>query len=275
MLKRIITAVIGICIIVPVLCFSDTFAFPALMSLLAAIGIFEFLRCVKLLKNFTISVSSIAIVALFPIIARYVNRGRLFEILFALTFLILIILFINVIFDSKSVDIEKAGLTFTFCIYIGFSFASAVILRDYEDFGRYTYLMIFFGAWETDTFAYFCGILFGKHKLLPKISPKKTIEGSIGGIIFCIISFIIFGFVMKRINGITPNLPILISAGFITSIVSQTGDLIMSAVKRKFDLKDYGKLFPGHGGVLDRFDSVIAVAPFLLIISMLFSFFIE
>ena len=109
----------------------------------------------------------------------------------------------------------------------------------------------------TDTFAYFSGYLFGKHKLIPKISPKKTIEGSIGGVIGSIVCCIIFGYIFKL------DIIQMIIIGGLGSVIAQIGDLFASAIKRYVGIKDYGKLIPGHGGILDRFDSVILVAPFV------------
>ncbi|MBQ8214245.1 MAG: CDP-archaeol synthase [Clostridia bacterium] len=132
------------------------------------------------------------------------------------------------------------------------------------------------GAWVTDTFAYFCGMLFGrggKHKLIPDVSPKKTVEGSIGGTVFCILAMVIFGIIINSIADLRANYIVLIGAGLLASIVSQIGDLCMSVIKRTYGIKDYGKLFPGHGGVLDRFDSVLAVAIVLAALCSFFNFF--
>jgi len=135
--------------------------------------------------------------------------------------------------------------------------------------------MIFIGAWSTDTFAYFTGKFFGRHKLPPKIrdvSPNKTIEGIIGGIVFCAAAFVLYGFIiakMKRFDA-EPNYIILACAGILTSLISILGDLAMSAIKRNYYIKDFGTIFPGHGGILDRFDSVMAVAPMIMIISAIF-----
>jgi phosphatidate cytidylyltransferase len=141
--------------------------------------------------------------------------------------------------------------------------------------GKYIYLLIFLGAWVCDTFAYFTGKFLGKHKLIPEISPKKTIEGSIGGIVFTIGAFVLYGFIVNKNFGdeIKLSYILLVVLGLASSIISQVGDLVASAVKRQYDIKDYGKLFPGHGGVLDRFDSVMLVAPITYVIFLIASFF--
>ena len=127
-------------------------------------------------------------------------------------------------------------------------------------------ISVILAAWVTDIFAYFTGKLVGKHKLCETISPKKTIEGSIGGTVFCAIIFIIYSIII--FNETTPIYAymFMVTVSVVLSVVSQIGDLTMSLIKRKFGVKDFGSLFPGHGGVLDRFDSLIAVAPVFLII---------
>ena len=116
--------------------------------------------------------------------------------------------------------------------------------------------------------------MLGKHKLIPAVSPKKTVEGAIGGVVFCVLATVLFGFIIEKFFntfGIArANYLVLIIAGIFASVVSQTGDLIMSVIKRHYGIKDYGKLFPGHGGVLDRFDSVLAVSLILAVICTYF-----
>ena len=140
-----------------------------------------------------------------------------------------------------------------------------VLLRRLNN-GEYLYLLPFLGAWVSDSFAYFTGRLFGRHKLIPDVSPKKTVEGAIGGIVFSMAGFALFGFVVSLFADVTPNYPALILLGLPVSLVSIVGDLFMSLVKRRYDVKDYGRLFPGHGGVLDRFDSVLATATVLYLL---------
>ncbi|HSH36827.1 phosphatidate cytidylyltransferase, partial [Schnuerera sp.] len=117
---------------------------------------------------------------------------------------------------------------------------------------------IFIIAWGTDTFAYLTGSLFGKNKLCPKLSPKKTVEGSIGGIIGSIILTLIF----VKYYGLFPIWKFFLLA-FLGSIIAQLGDLNASKIKRVTGIKDYGFIMPGHGGILDRFDSILFTAPFV------------
>ena len=116
---------------------------------------------------------------------------------------------------------------------------------------------------------YFTGVLFGKHKLIPDISPKKTVEGAIGGVVFCVLAFVGFALLYNNLWLVEGGkaLPIWLMAivGLITAVVSMVGDLTMSLIKRHYGIKDYGRILPGHGGFLDRFDSVIAVAVILAV----------
>ena len=134
--------------------------------------------------------------------------------------------------------------------------------------------LVFIAAFGCDTGAYFVGITLGKHKLIPSLSPKKTIEGSIGGIVTATILALLYGLWMRHVLSIEDiNLLLLCGlTGFLGSFLAQVGDLAASAMKRLTGLKDFGKLIPGHGGVLDRFDSVLLTAPAVYYIML---FFIE
>lgn len=166
---------------------------------------------------------------------------------------------------------EKRKIKFFFAnlvgiIYILFGFDAIVTTMNIQ-YGYIYVWLIFVVAVLSDTMAYFVGSIFGKHKLVPKLSPKKTVEGSIGAILFSTLGCLVFG----KIFALNPLLMILI--GSIGSIVSQAGDLLASFVKRYVGIKDYGNLIPGHGGILDRFDSVILVSQFIYLILTVINIF--
>ena len=122
--------------------------------------------------------------------------------------------------------------------------------------------MVYVSSWGSDTCAYAVGRLFGRHKLAPNLSPKKSVEGSVGGIIGSALIGVIFGLIMSNFTGKSENLIIIFAViGGLGSVISQIGDLAASGIKRNYDIKDYGHLIPGHGGILDRFDSMIFTAP--------------
>ena len=134
-------------------------------------------------------------------------------------------------------------------------------------YGIYSVWMIFISSWICDTCAYIVGMLIGKHKMVPKLSPKKSIEGAVGGVVGAAIVGALYGYFIVESVITEQNVTwafVLISA--VGAVISQIGDLAASAIKRNHDIKDYGKLIPGHGGVMDRFDSVIFTAPMIYLL---------
>ncbi|ESE31109.1 phosphatidate cytidylyltransferase [Eubacterium brachy ATCC 33089] len=159
------------------------------------------------------------------------------------------------LFDIDNRKLEDGMATATGIIYIVF-FSYHIVLFDQLGYLRIFIWLAIISAFGTDIFAYFVGMALGKHKLCPKISPKKSIEGSVGGIVGSVILSGIFTMIFAQ-NYIMHGCVI----GLLGSVVSQFGDLTASVFKRKMGIKDYGKLIPGHGGILDRFDSVLFTAP--------------
>ncbi len=278
MKQRIITAIISICIFLPVLIFADYPIFPIAMSLCSVIAVYELLSCVGLKKSVAVSIPFYLEAMAMPFLIRYLGNGTLLYAIIAGALLVSVFYFFAVLlFSHGKYELSQISVAFFSIFYILVGFNALVALHDFSAGGEYVYLFAFLGAWITDTFAYFCGMLFGKggkHKLLPEVSPKKTVEGSIGGIVFCTIFMVLFGLLIELINPrFSANLLILAIAGVIVSVVAQIGDLSLSLIKRTYGIKDYGKLFPGHGGMLDRFDSVIAVSTIMLVFSFFFQFF--
>ena len=154
---------------------------------------------------------------------------------------------------SKDISLEDIGVTFIGILYIPFLFS---YINDLE--GNIYIWLIFIISFGTDTFAYFGGRFFGKRKLWPEVSPKKTIEGSISGILGSTLLTLIFALYIKE-----DSILLLVFLAIIVSVFSQIGDLIASKIKRSVKIKDYGYIMPGHGGVLDRFDSIILSAPII------------
>ena len=136
--------------------------------------------------------------------------------------------------------------------------------------GFFSVWMTFISAWGSDTCAYFTGVLFGKHKITPRLSPKKSVEGCIGGVIGAGLLGLVYGLVLKNLGRLPAEdlwaYPLLGTCG---SVVGQIGDLAASAIKRDFGIKDYGKCIPGHGGIMDRFDSVIFTAPLIYLLTLI------
>ena len=156
---------------------------------------------------------------------------------------------------------EQITVAFFGIFYVGIMFSYLYQVREMPD-GKYLVWLIFLSSWGCDTFAYCAGKLFGKHKMTPKLSPKKTVEGAIGGVVGAAVLGFLYGTFFKNnmIQVINPGV-ISGAACAIAAVISMVGDLAASAIKRNHDIKDYGNLIPGHGGILDRFDSMIFTAP--------------
>lgn len=197
-----------------------------------------------------------AILYIITILFLVPSWQNIWSVLPVLLFILVVGESILLIFGKKTVeDISVSILTF---VYITVALSSVIVVRE-ASFDFIWYIFIF--AWATDTCAYFAGFAFGKHKLMPKVSPKKTIEGAIGGIIGCIIISTVYAYFVH------PEYILLIGvSALIGSVISQAGDLFASSFKRKLGVKDYGNLIPGHGGMLDRIDSIIFTAPFTYIV---------
>lgn len=275
MKQRIITAVLAFFVLLPVLIFSDTFIFPLGLAVCAVLSVWEMFACVGLKNAWLFTAPMYVLGAAFPFLIRYLpDRDLLAPIAICAAVVWTLYAFTVLIFSHGKYPLEAVFVASFSLFYIFIGFNAILFIHDCEPGGKYLYYICFLGAWITDIFAYFCGRAFGKHKLIPDVSPKKTVEGSIGGTVFCILVMVIFGFVVEKlVPEISANLLIFAIAGVLIAVVSQIGDLSMSVIKRKYGVKDYGFIFPGHGGVLDRFDSVIAVSALLMVFSLFFNFF--
>ena len=261
MLKRIITSLVALCILIPVLFLSHTFVLPLGIAVVSLIALYEMNKCRGKGKMIAFTAPAYVFAAAAPFLFRYLGYDvRCGYIAFVCTIIYVMYLFTLTVFMKGKITFAEVGELFLVTVYIIAALNAIIYVRDFADGGKYLYILIFAGAWMTDIFAYFSGMLFGKHKLIPEVSPQKTIEGSIGGTLFCIISFIVFGIIVDGFFSMNANFVFLAISGLAVSILAQIGDLIMSVIKRQYGVKDYGKIFPGHGGVLDRFDSILATS---------------
>lgn len=272
MLKRVLTALIGIPLLIPFLIFSHTWALPALTVFFTAVAVYELLRCTGMLKKIPVAALSFAVAVAAQILPRVLNSNDYFKTML-LAYLTYVMLVMTVaVFSKGSIKISDVAQTAIMIIYVSFGFAALIMLRDFSaDYGMVLFLLAFLIPWVCDGAAYFVGVFFGKHKLIPDVSPKKTVEGAIGGILGGVLITAIFGIIMHFGFGKEPNYILLLSLAFVGCLVSQWGDLIASLLKREHGVKDYGTLFPGHGGVMDRFDSLFTVNIFMFIVLTVFS----
>ena len=280
MKKRIITALLILLIFVPTLIFSGTPALPILLAICSAFAVYEVFACVGYQKSLSLSLPFYLVALGMPFFTRYCkDLNLIFKVTIGLSIFLVLYGFAVVLFTHGKYSIENLSMIEIGCFYALVGFDAMIVMRDYFAGGAYLLPLVFIGAWVTDTFAYFCGLLFGrggKHKLIPDVSPKKTVEGSIGGIVFCAIAVILYGFLIaKFVPGVVSSAKLWIALllGLLLSVVSQIGDLSMSLLKRHYGIKDFGKIFPGHGGMLDRFDSVLAVSAVLFVFCTFYHFF--
>ena len=268
MKTRVITAIVALGILIPILFLSHTVVLPIAASICALIALFEVAGCVGVRKKWALSLTTyifaVAVLVLFTLHIMDIVAISLFTpIIFAVSYVYILCIFIFTMFSRGGIKFPQAAELVALSFYVLIGFLSIVLLRNEGEMGKYLYLLIFLGAWMTDTGAYFVGVFFGKHKLIPEVSPKKTVEGAFGGVLGCILGYVLFGVILAQFFDVTVNYLVLTILAIGISVISQCGDLIASYVKREQGIKDYGFIFPGHGGIMDRFDSIIVVAPVL------------
>lgn len=269
---RILTS-IGIAVFgLPLLFLSEYIVYPIAVALLAAVAIFEMSALTGMRRNLPVSIPAYLLALALPTAAYFASdRVELFvSLIFALLAVYMFYLFGYAVIKRGAIRFADLSAHLVTTAYIVISFTSLSMLR-YIPRGVYLFSLVFVASWVCDVFAYFVGRAIGRHKLIPEVSPKKTVEGAIGGVVFTTGAFALYGYIVTLLDGPSPNYIALLIFGLVLSVVAQFGDLIASLIKREHGIKDYGFIFPGHGGVLDRFDSIIAVAPVLLMLCLFFA----
>ena len=275
MKNRVVTSVAILACALAVVIFSEFIVYPLAVALLAVVAAFEVLRVIGAHKIMALSIPAYLISAAFPISAYFVNSDNSLQfllILAACVFVYLVWLMGVSVFSRGKIAFSKVSEGLVGVTYVAVSFTSLSLIRYItQNFGVFLVVLVFVISWTSDTAAFAVGSFIGKHKLIPEVSPKKTVEGAIGGVVFSALLATAYGFGLDLIiENIQVNYLYLFLFGLILSVVSQLGDLIASLIKREYGVKDYSRIFPGHGGVLDRFDSVLAVSTILLILSIVF-----
>jgi len=257
MKTRIITALLAVPLLILLLLCNNIYIIAAAVAVLSLMGLYEFYDATGLNKKKPACILGYAGAITVILLKGFFNSY--FYIAFPVWFLIL---FITLLIYHKTVKLGDIALTLFSLAYIPYLFSHLILIYSFEG-GRFLIWFAVVGAFITDTFAYFTGVFLGKHKLCPEISPKKTIEGAIGGIIGTAVIFLIMGYVNNLYFKGNFNLLLLFITGVVAAIISMIGDLSASIIKREYNIKDYGSLLPGHGGILDRCDSLIFVAPLI------------
>lgn len=272
MLKRAVVGIIAALFAVGMLAIRFTPVFPIVVAFFTAIAAYELEKVIGI-KNKAIHIISLIFAALIPLYYGFnsilAEWGINIPVTAVLVFYILI-MFMLMLTDYEHTKFEDVAAVIVSTIFVPWGFSTLIMLRDisvtypehYDShYGLFFILLGLFCAWLTDSFAYFAGRFLGKHKMAPNISPKKTVEGAVGGalggVISSVILFAVFDNCYFTVHVLRYWQVILIA--FLLCVVGMCGDLTASVVKRNFGVKDYGKIFPGHGGVMDRFDSALFV----------------
>lgn len=230
--------------------------------LLAAIGIISMIGLFELYRVFRIQKSVAGIVGYLAVLLFYTNlKWNFIPDMMIYVIGVLVVLMFVYVFTYPAYKTEQMLAAFFGIFYVAVMLSYVYQTRVMEN-GAYIVWLIFLCSWGCDTCAYCVGVLIGKHKMTPKLSPKKSWEGAVGGVVGAALLTVIYGLVFQKAMDITMT-EIFILAGIcaVGAVISMIGDLTASAIKRNYDIKDYGKLIPGHGGIMDRFDSVIFTAP--------------
>lgn len=263
---RLLTAAVGISLLVVIILIGEAFS-PVVSVLIGIASAFmtgEYLNARGLLGVLPLSLVCMAFSVALPILITTSN-------IYILLVVYLITLFAVMIAEHKKLSYHNVAFSAFGTLLISFGMSAIPLLCNSRISFAFYFCTIFALPWMADAGGFFIGAAFGKKKLCPSISPKKTVEGALGGILFCVISALLLGLIFQFL--ITPgykvNFIALVLLGLITAPVSILGDLSFSLIKRSLKIKDYGSIFPGHGGMLDRFDSIIFTAPVVFVINSL------
>lgn len=261
-LKRIFSAVIGFPIVAATLIYANNYVIDVVISIIALISINEFYNAIskdgKPIRWIGyMSCISIAFIHIIPL-------EQLHLIIPMAVSSIILLLFLQVILSHMETNIKDIAYTLLGIFYVAVFLMFLAIIRGMEN-GQILIWYVILASWTTDIFAYIAGRHIGKHKF-SKISPNKTIEGCIGGTIGSLIAVIIYTYCINNLLGQNYSYIVITIMTLILSILSQIGDFAASTIKRYVEIKDYSELIPGHGGMLDRVDSLLFIAPFAYIL---------
>lgn len=267
MKQRVLTAIVLLIFLGVVLFFYHTLFFHLVISAIAAIAVFELLWPTGYLKNKFLVAISVA----YAFIAPFFATHSIPHFSVYVTIAYFVILFAVLLLRHNEVPFQGIATAFFVSLAIPIAFSSLILIRE-EPHNLFYTLLICVGAWVCDSGAYFVGRAFGKHKMAPQISPNKTIEGGIGGVLTTMVMFLLFCFGYQWIQAryfdtvLSFNIWYVLLLSVICAFIGMVGDLLASVVKRQTGIKDFGHIMPGHGGIMDRFDSFLLVAPTLYMI---------
>lgn len=269
MKERILSGVMLLIFLAAVVVFNSTFPFALniAVGIISALAIHELVKAMGLNRNWFITAPAVITALVVPLVFTMEQQNLVFFIYCAFT----AVIFLAMIRHFQQVTFKEIAVVYSMVLLIPQALSTLVALRALSSgHGMFYVLIAILSAWIADAGAYFAGTFWGKRKLCPNISPKKTVEGFIGGIVLNIIAMMLFGLLFEYVGyngeGKIVNYVALGVIGVVGALVSVLGDLSFSLIKRSCHIKDFGQVIPGHGGILDRFDSVIFTAPFVYII---------
>lgn len=279
MKARVISAIVALGILAGVLCFYETFVLNAAVSIIAILAIHEVLVATKYIEKKFLAGLCLAFAGFLPFMGYSVAK----TLMPAVCFTFVVALFVLMIATHNTIQIGQVGFAFFITLVVSVSLTLLVFIRDQASQpaeGLFYTILALAAAWVSDTSAFFVGRFCGKRKLAPNISPKKTVEGAVGGVVGCIVFYLLFAWPFTAIcrsmdMSFQVNYLYLVLAAPVASVAGIVGDLSFSIIKRQCAVKDFGHIMPGHGGVLDRFDSAIFAVPTIYLVIQYFPFLIR
>lgn len=266
---RLLTAVVGISLLLCILFVAEQWnpIIGIIVGLASAFMTGEYLNAKGLLKVYELSIPCL-------LVSFALSQTVISRYLFLIFLVFMMIAFSVLILSHKKISYIDLAYAVCGTLLISFGMSALPTICSSGIGVAFYFVTVFALPWMADAGGFFIGATMGKHKLCPNISPKKTVEGAVGGVIFCIISALIVGVVFQYI--IMPDYKInfwaLALLGLLDAPISILGDLSFSLIKRSLNIKDYGSIFPGHGGMLDRFDSIVFTAPVLVAVNQFIPF---
>ena len=265
MKTRVITAVVLLPLLLLIVLAAPKIFTGILFAVMAAIAAYELLTGTGHVKHVRLCIYTAAC-AFWCVLWCALGIGYAWLLLGILVFWVAV--FGEMMASGMELEFTKAAVCFTGGVILPLLFGAIVRLHG-STYGRFYILIPFVLAFLSDTGAYFAGLKFGKHKLAPVISPKKTVEGVVGGVLGAVIGMLLYCAILQVFFDFRVNYLFAVIYGALGSAAGVFGDLCFSVIKRQTGIKDYGNLFPGHGGILDRFDSMMVVAPLVEILMLL------
>lgn len=264
MKDRVTSAISLVALMAAIVLFNRTFR-PALsiaIALVSFLGVYEIISALRFTRNYMLMIPSLVFSAVFP----FLDAGSGREVAY---FLYTVVIFVGLICYHADLTFCEIGVVYSMTLVIPTALSTIIYVRDIGgSHGMFYSIIAIFSAWISDVGGFFAGRFFGKHKLCPEISPKKTKEGVAGSFVLNISAMLLFGVLFQQYYGNAEKVSFLslFIIGILGTVLSIVGDLSFSLIKRSCHIKDFSEIIPGHGGILDRFDSVIFEAPFVYLL---------